>query len=289
MRLTRILLSHSTIMGLMIMQANAGKLNYTIYRADANSFHVASVLVSGEKEAILVDAQFTLADAHKVAAEVLKSGKNLTAIYVSHGDPDYYFGLGVLKQAFPEAHIYATPQTLAHMRKTYQKKLEVWGPKLGKNGPKDVVFPEALAGNFLPLEGKTLEIKGLDGPSPERSYVWIPDLKAIVGGVNVYDGLHLWTADAGTPEKRKAWLAILEGMEKLRPEIVVPGHALGDDHRNAQAIAYSKQYLLAFEKESDKAKDSGTLIAAMGKLYPDAQLAIALQLGAKVAKGEMSW
>ena len=264
-------------------------MNYTVYRADANSFHVASVLLSGEKDAILVDAQFTLADAHKVTAEVLNSGKNLTALYVSHGDPDYYFGLGVLKQAFPEARVYATPQTVAHIRKTYQKKLEVWGPKLGKNGPKDMVFPEALPGNTMTLEGKTLEIKGLDGPSPERSYVWIPDLKAIVGGVNVYDGLHLLTADAGTPEKRKAWLAILEGMEKLRPEIVVPGHGLGNDYRYERAISYSKNYLLAFEKETDKAKDSGTLTAAMEKLYPDAQLAIALQLGAKVAKGEMAW
>lgn len=60
-------------------------------------------------------------------------------------------------------------------------------------------------------------------------------------------------------------------------------------YRNAQTIAYSKQYLLAFEREADKAKDSGALIAAMQKLYPDAQSAISLQLAAKVAKGEMAW
>lgn len=40
-------------------------------------------------------------------------------------------------------------------------------------------------------------------------------------------------------------------MEKSRPEIVVPGHALGDGLRNAQIIACSRQYLLAFEQFVD--------------------------------------
>jgi glyoxylase-like metal-dependent hydrolase (beta-lactamase superfamily II) len=271
------------------MNATAQNLTYSIYRADANSFHVASVLITGEKEAVLVDGQFTLADAHRVAAEVLRAGKRLSTIYVSHGDPDYYFGLEVLKQAFPDARIVATEQTLAHIEKTYQKKLEVWGPKLGMNGTKNIVFPEPLSGTTLSLEDHPLEVKGLEGPSPERSYVWIPDMKAIVGGVNVYDNLHLWIADAGTKEKRKAWLSILDEMEQLRPEVVVPAHALNDDHANAEAIAFSKNYLVAFEKEESKAKDSGELIAAMQKLFPNAQLGIALQLGAKVAKGEMTW
>jgi glyoxylase-like metal-dependent hydrolase (beta-lactamase superfamily II) len=271
------------------MNAIAKNLELKVYRADANSFHVASVLVSGEKDAVLIDAQFTLADAHRVVAEILASGKNLAAIYVSHGDPDYYFGLETLRQAFPNAKILSTGPTLEHIRKTYQKKLDTWGPKLGANGTKNVIFPEVLAGNSLALEGHTLEIKGLDGPDPERTYVWIPDLKAIVGGVNVYDNLHLWIADAGTPEKRKTWLSILDGMEKLRPETVIPAHAWDDRNRDARAIGFSKNYLRAFDQEAPKAGGSGELIAAMQKLYPEAGLGIALQLGAKVAKGEMSW
>ncbi len=271
------------------MNTNAQNLKWDVYRADANSFHVASVIVSGEKDAILIDAQFTLADAHRVAAKILAAGKNLTAVYVSHGDPDYYFGLEVLRQAFPNAQILSTQPTLDHIRKTYEKKLATWGPKLGLNGTKTIVFPEVLQGNTLQLEGHTLEIKGLEGATPNRSYVWIPDLKAIVGGVNVYDNLHLWIADAGSQEKRKAWLAILDDMEKLSPEIVVSAHALDDRNLNAKAIGYSKSYLIAFEQEEAKAKNSEELIAAMQKLYPEAQLGIALQLGAKVSKGEMTW
>jgi hypothetical protein len=47
-------------------------------------------------------------------------------------------------------------------------------------------------------------------------------------------------------------------------------------------------YLLAFEIELAKASDSAALIAAMTQRYPDAGM-VALQIGAKVAKGEMKW
>ncbi|EZH71884.1 beta-lactamase [Aquimarina atlantica] len=271
------------------MSSTAQNLEYKVYRADENSFHIASVLIYGEKDAVLIDAQFTLSDAHNVVAEILKSGKNLTTIYISHGDPDYYFGLEVFKNSFPDVTIYASEYTLSHIKKTYEKKLQVWGPKLGNNGTKKVVFPQILKGNTINLEGHSIEIKGLNGLAPERTYAWIPSLKAIVGGVNVYDNLHLWIADASTTEKRIAWLSVLEEMEHLNPEVVVPAHALDNSNLNRNAITYSKNYLIAYQKEETKAKNSEELIAAMQKLYPNAGLGIALQLGAKVVKGEMQW
>lgn len=264
-------------------------LNYKIYRANETSFHVASVMVTGEKEAVLIDAQFTLADAHKVVAEILESGKELTTVYISHGDPDYYFGLEVIKQAFPNVKVLTSSHTLDHIKATYQKKLDFWGPKLGMNGTNNVIFPEVLKSNTILLEGHKLEIKGLDGSSPERSYVWIPSLKAIVGGVNVYDNLHLWIADAGSKEERTAWLKILEEMKNLHPEVVVAAHALNNNNLSVKAIEFTEQYLISYEKEVNKAKDSAELMAAIQKLYPNAGLEIALQLGAKVAKGEMKW
>ncbi len=271
------------------MSSTAQNLEYKVYRADENSFHIASVLIYGEKDAVLIDAQFTLSDAHNVVAEILKSGKNLTTIYISHGDPDYYFGLEVFKNTFPDVAIYATQHTLSHIKKTYEKKLQVWGPKLGSNGTKKVVFPQVLKGNTIDLEGQSIEIKGLEGSTPERTFVWIPSLKAIVGGVNVYDNLHLWIADASTTEKRVAWLSVLEKMERLNPEVVVSAHALDNSNLNRNAITYSKNYLIAYRKEEAKSKNSEELIAAMQKLYPNAGLGIALQLGAKVVKGEMKW
>src|SRR5438477_6426084 len=104
-----------------------------VYNASENSFGVASVIVSGKTDAVLIDAQFTLADAEKVAQEIKNSGKKLTTLYVSHGDPDFYFGLEVFKKYFPEVTAYASPATVEHIKATAQKKLEVWGERLGKN------------------------------------------------------------------------------------------------------------------------------------------------------------
>src|SRR3954467_14079042 len=67
-------------------------LKLQVYNASENSFGVASVIVSGKTDAVLIDAQFTLAEAEKVAEEIKAGGKKLTTIYVSHGDPDFYFG-----------------------------------------------------------------------------------------------------------------------------------------------------------------------------------------------------
>jgi hypothetical protein len=55
------------------------------------------------------------------------------------------------------------------------------------------------------------------------------------------------------------------------------------------ALTYTRGYLLAFEEELAKAKDSAALIAAMTARYPDAGMGVALQIGAKVATGEMQW
>src|SRR5580658_1490676 len=109
----------------------SGDLTLNVYYAAEVSFGVASVIVSGKKDAILIDAQFTLADAEKVAQEILKSEKNLMAIFISHGDPDFYFGLEVFKRYFPQAIVYATEPTVDHIKLTEQKKLDVWGAQMG--------------------------------------------------------------------------------------------------------------------------------------------------------------
>src|SRR5437016_922439 len=84
-------------------------LKLQVYNASENSFGVASVIVSGKTDAVLIDAQFTLADAESVAQEIKTSDKKLTTIYVSHGDPDFYFGLEEFKKYFPDVTVYASP------------------------------------------------------------------------------------------------------------------------------------------------------------------------------------
>lgn len=267
----------------------AAPLTLTVINHGPNSFHVNSVLVSGAKEAVLLDSGFTRADALRVAAAVLDSGKKLSTIYVSAADPDYYFGLEVLHAEFPEAKIVATAQTLKKIQASVAGKVQFWGPKLGGNAPRTPVLPELMAGNSLQLEGQTLEVRGLDDSLAHRSYVWIPSIKAVVGGVNIFGGLHAWTADTQSAADRATWVAKIDAISALKPQTVVPGHMLPGTAQDASSLAYTREYLVRFENELPKAKDAASLIETMKKAYPQAGLGIALDIGAKVNKGEMKW
>jgi hypothetical protein len=69
----------------------------------------------------------------------------------------------------------------------------------------------------------------------------------------------------------------------------VPGHMAAGTATDASAITYTRDYLRRFEAELPKAANGAELIATMQKAYPTAGLGIALDIGAKVNKGEMKW
>ncbi|MFN7723603.1 MAG: MBL fold metallo-hydrolase [Rubrivivax sp.] len=267
----------------------AAPLTVQVYNADSGSFHVNAVLVAGQTDAVLLDTGFTRADALRIVAMVLDSKKTLKTIYISQADPDYYFGIEVLKQHFPQAQVVATAPTLKKIEATLATKLQVWGPRMGANAPKAVPLPQVLTGSTLTLEGQTLEIRGLDDPLPHRSYVWIPSIKTIAGGVNVFGGLHLWTADTQSVQERLDWARKLGTMAALNPSTVIPGHSLPGQKHDASQIAWSQAYLARFEQALPQAANSAALIQTMKQSYPEAGLGIALDIGAKVNKGEMKW
>lgn len=274
-------------LGIVAQGATAAPLELDIVNpGEAAIFPVASVLVKGKRDAILVDAQFSRAEALKLVERIRASGKRLTTIYISHGDPDFYFGLDVLQQAFPKANIVATPETLAAMRKKADAKLAYWGPILKDNAPRAIVYPQALKGTSLTLEGKQLSIRSV---TPERSYVWIPSIKAVVGGVVLFSDLHVWMADTQSAESRKTWLATLDTIEALQAVTVVPGHFAPGVAMSPASIAYTRNYLTQFSEAAAKAANSSELIATMQALYPNAGLQSGLQTSAKVATGEMKW
>ena len=277
------------VVSLMTAAWSAQALELKVYSADEHSFSVNSTLVYGNTSAMVIDAGFTRADALRIAANVLDSGKTLKTIYVSQADPDYYFGVETLKSIFPEADVVTTPAVLKKMQEKLQNKLDFWGPKMGVNAPKNPVLPRALSGNTLTVDGETIEIHGTEGVLANRPYAWIPSLKAIVGAIGVYNGRHVWTADTPTPEERQAWKAQLNEMQALEPKVVVPGHMKAGAALDASAITYTQQYLDVFEKNLAESKNATELIERMKKAYPEANGALALEIGAKVNKGEMKW
>ena len=261
------------------------------FPAGEHGFYRAPVLLTGRHDAVLIDGGFTLDDGRKVAQAIRATGKRLVTVYVSQSDPDYYFSLGPIREAFPEARVIAAPDTIAAIEGNVAKKLAAWGPKLGDNGPQsfaDVVMPEPSTDRALSLEGEAIEIVDAAG-LPNRRYVWVPSLRAVFGGVLAFSGVHVWTADTPSPAQRATWRAALDAIAARNPAIVVPGHAADGAPTDASSLAYTRDYLIAFEAQLAAANDSAALIAAMQRLYPTAGMAVALDIGAKVAKGEMKW
>ncbi len=274
----------------LVSAAHATPLTLEVYNpGDKGIFPVSSTLLSGEHEAILIDAQFQRSDAEALVAKLKASGKTLSTVYISHGDPDYYFGLDVIQAAFPQARIVATPQTVAHIKASMDGKLAYWGPILKDNAPQKLVLPEVLNTDTFTLEGQRIEIRGLKGPSPERSYLWIPSLKTVTGGVVVSNAIHVWVADTQSVQSRKNWQTTLAGIAALKPTTVVPGHYLGAAPTGLGAVKYTGDYLKAFEQEAGKAANSAALVEAMKTRFPQAGEAASLELSAKVIKGEMKW
>src|ERR1041384_1400171 len=138
-------------------------LTYTIIDGDfpAGVKNKTATLVTCENEALLIDAGFTRADGHRLAAAVLDSARQLTTVVISHADPDFYFGAEVIADAFPGARFLATPEVAAAMGKKYEGKLKAWAA-LGANLPTRLIETEPLTGDlqfagppFAPTSGPT--------------------------------------------------------------------------------------------------------------------------------------
>ncbi|MEQ3527640.1 MBL fold metallo-hydrolase [Pseudoalteromonas piscicida] len=283
------LIAASILFASNAMAANTAPLTLDVYNADKNSFHVNSTLVIGESEVMVVDTGFTKADALRIAAKVLDSGKTLKTIFISQADPDYYFGAEVLHTLFPEAKILTTAAVKAVIEEKLAGKLAFWTPKMGENAPVKPYIPTVVEGNTLFVDGHKIEIHGTQSELAHRPYLWIPSSKAILGNVAVYGNVHLWMADAQSQRSQQAWSRQLKELKALKPEIVIPGHMKAGTKLDSSTISYSQQYLSDFSQAKSSSKNSAELIDSMSARYPDAGLPMALGIGAKVHMGEMKW
>jgi len=269
----------------------ATTLTWTHYPAGESGFFRAPVLISGATEAVLIDGGFTFPNGAEVAEAIKATGKTLTTIYVSQSDPDYYFSLKPIREAFSEARVIAASATVEAVSASLDKKIAVWAPQLKEYGPQstaDIVLPEEYDDRTLTVDGETIEIVDATGFA-NRRYLFVPSLNAVVGGVMIFSGVHVWTADTATKELRAAWIANLDAIAARKPAVVVPGHLMPGVATDLTAVEHTKAYLQAFEEELAKAKDAAALKTAMEARFPGLGMGVALDIGSKVATGEMKW
>ncbi|WP_429038855.1 Vmh family MBL fold metallo-hydrolase [Aeromonas media] len=267
--------------------ALASPLSVTVYNPGEKAiFPVSSSLVTGDKEAILIDAQFDVQHGQALVEMIKKSGKKLTTVYISAGDPDFYFGLEPVMAAFPDVKVLADQHVVDHINQTKDAKLSYWSPILGKGAPKSLTVPQVMTASHLTLDGEKIEIKEMNTPN---AYLWAPSIKTAFGGVPVYSGVHVWMADSQTKAARSNWVKALDNLLALKPERVVPGHFLGTAPKGTAAVTFTRDYVQRFEQALASAKNSDQLIDGLKKAFPSLPVDDGLVIGAKVNMGEMKW
>lgn len=279
--------SLTLVLSLAAAPAFAAPLHLEVYNPqDKGIFPVSSTLVSGPKEAVLFDAQFSVNDGEKLVQMIKASGKTLKEIVITSGDPDFYFGLEPLVKAFPQAKVVASQAVVSHILATKDAKLAFWGPQMKDGAPTKIIVPQVATTTRFTVDGEPLELKHA---GDYAAYVWIPANKAILGGTGIVSGIHVWTADTQTPEIRQGWIKVLGEMLALKPQQVIPGHYLGERPANDAAIAFTRSYLQTFEQALKDQKGSAAVIKTMKAAYPDLAEDSSLELSAKVNTGEMKW
>src|ERR1700691_2161434 len=233
----------------------------------ANGYDVNSTMISGDRDMLVIDPQFTLSEAHRLAAEILESKKNLATIYVTHPHPDHLFGLAVLKQAFPSARIVALPATVNGAKTGWPARQKFWFPTYGNNIPgPEPVWPEELSTPVLTLEGEQFPITGgVQGDGPGNSFVYIPSLKTVVAGDTVFDHVYF-----GVPKDkaREDWMKTLDQIAALNPAILVPGHEGPGAQHDLSAIAFMKKYIAEWYTKVAASKNAGERRTHVVKQYP---------------------
>jgi glyoxylase-like metal-dependent hydrolase (beta-lactamase superfamily II) len=282
-RMKRNLLFAACFLSAALAAADTSKLHLKVYTASAEGFMVTSTLVYGEKDAVLIDAQFTQSDAHRLAATLLESHKNLGTVYVTHFHPDHYFGLNVLKQTFPNLKIVALPTTIEEIKASREGKVKQWGPMYGNNLTSDPIVPEPLDGTSINLEGETLQVVGnVQGDAKHNSYVWIPTLGALIAGDIVYNGIYPWTLEVSRAD-RKAWIKALEKIIALKPAVVVAGHKKPDLPDDLSAVEFTKSYLTSYDTLLASSKTPDEFVGKVKARFPGLSLDIILKLAADAA------
>jgi glyoxylase-like metal-dependent hydrolase (beta-lactamase superfamily II) len=233
---------------------------------------ISSTLISGERDAVLVDAPITVEQARALANWVAAKGKNLTTIYATHGHGDHFFGTGTVLERFPRARFVARPEAIKVMREQASpKSLDTfWSPRFPGQIPRPLAIAEELSENVIDLEGHQLVSVPLGfTDTAGTTCLHVPSIGLIVAGDAAYNGDHLHLSESPDRQKRQEWIAALDKMESLQPRAVIAGHKRVGNDDGPGIIGDTRKYIRDFERVAMQTTTARELYDEMLKLYPD--------------------
>ncbi|MFG1792897.1 MBL fold metallo-hydrolase [Nocardia sp. NPDC049149] len=244
---------------------------------------ISATLISGTRDAVLVDAFLTEGQARDLGDWIEASGKNLTTIYLTHGHGDHFFGMTPLLRRFPGARAVATPGTVAHMHQELEPEFfqAFWESTFPGQLPNDLQVAQPLAGSVIDLEGHELRaVEAGYSDTHDTTFLHVPSLDLVVAGDIIYNGVHQYLART-SKATRQQWIAAVDQVAALHPKRVVAGHKAPGAQDSPRAIADTRAYLTDFDELLDKVGDPAELVDAMLARYPDRLNPDALRLSVR--------
>ena len=232
---------------------------------------MASTLIHGERDAVLVDAFLTVEQASALANWVASKGKNLTMIYITHGHGDHWFGVGTLLERFPKARVVATHDTVdvMHQNSSPQALRYVWGAGFPGQIPKNLVIAQELKGDTINLEGQQLRAVEVGHTDTDHTTcLHVPSIGLVVAGDAAYNDVHLYLAESNA-QTRQEWIAALDRIEALRPRAVVASHKRPESDDKPAIIEETRQYIRDFDRLVASTRTAQELYDQMLALYPN--------------------
>lgn len=246
----------------------------------------SSVLIQGERDAVLVDTFLTAAQSQTLLDWVVASGKRLTAIYVTHAHGDHFFGLAPLLERFPDARAVATPAVVRAMQAHLAPaSVDGFWRRLFPGEILDrLPAAEPLQGDALQLEGHRLAAVDAGRTDTAASTcLHVPSIRLLVGGDVVYNGIHLYLGETDVPS-RLEWIATLDRLEALEPQTVIAAHKVPGAEDHPRVIGETRQYLRDFNRLEAATSTARELYDAMLELHPGRANPGSLWGAAKAAK-----
>lgn len=143
---------------------------------------LASTLIYGQNDAVLVDPPLTNDQAKAVGDWVEASGKRLTHIFVTHGHGDHWFTANGLAERFG-AQVVASAGTIQQMRNNVSVRDFFWDKLWPGQIPAAPVTAVTVPDNRFILEGHDLVIVEVGhGDSDDNAVLHVPDLGLVVAG-----------------------------------------------------------------------------------------------------------
>ena len=232
---------------------------------------MASTLIYGESDAVLVDAFMTVAQANALADWIASRNKNLTTIYITHGHGDHWFGVGTLLERFPKAGVVATSSTVdvMHQNSSADALRTVWGAAFPGQIPEKLVIAKELEGDVIALEGHELVVVELGHTDTDHSTcLHVPSIGLVVAGDAAYNDVHLYLAESNA-QKRQEWIAALDKIESLNPRAVVASHKRPENDDHPRIIEETRKYIRDFDRLAETTTTAQELYERMLELYPN--------------------